>query len=230
MKALPALLSLLLLAACDQANQTAAGIIGDDVARQTSAYQRATEAGNWRAIADEPVVDCAKEPEACGKLHGMRANACLTLAMERRTSPRIACPAPDPEVNAWLDCASHDYAAALPLLAPDKRPGTATNRANALYCRAEGKTAIGGLTDAVAAEDLGARAGTALGMVWAARGAAAQGRIGAGLPGPRCDALHRADALASRGLSMGDPVANAALDALRADIAALATTIPRCAL
>jgi hypothetical protein len=225
-----ALLLLVLVVACDQANQTAAGIIGDDVARQTSAYQRATEARDWRAIADEPVVDCAREPEACGKLHGMRANACLTLAMERRASPRAACPGPDPEVNAWLDCASRDYAAALPMLGADKRSGTETNQANALYCRAEGKTAVGGLMDAAAAEELGARAGTALGMVWAARGATAQARAGAGLPGPRCDALHRAQALASRSLSMGDPVANAALDALRADIAALAPTIPRCAL
>ncbi len=230
MKALPALLSLLLLAACDQANQTAAGIIGDDVARQTSAYQRATEAGNWRAIAGEPVVDCAKEPEACGKLHGMRANACLTLAMERRTSPRAACPGPDPEVNAWLDCASRDYAAALPMLGADKRPGTQTNRANALYCRAEGKTAVGGLMDAAAAEDMGARAGTALGLVWAARGAMAQARAGAGLPGPRCDALHRAQTLAAAGAAMGDPVANATFDGIRADIAALVTSIPRCAL
>lgn len=230
MKALPALLSLLLLVSCDQANQTAAGIIGDDIARQTSAYQRATEAGNWRAIADEPVVDCAKEPEACGKLHGMRANACLTLAMERRTNPRIACPAPDAEVNAWLDCASRDYAAALPLLGADKRPGTATNQAAALYCRSEGKTAVGGLTDAAAAEDLGARAGTALGLVWAARGAAGQARAGAGQPGPRCDALHRAQALATRGSALGDPAAKAALDGVQADIAALAPTIPRCAL
>ena len=63
-----ALLLLVLVVACDQANQTAAGIIGDDVARQTSAYQRATDARDWRAIADEPVVDCAKEPGACGPM------------------------------------------------------------------------------------------------------------------------------------------------------------------
>ena len=58
----------------------------------------------------------------------------------------------------------------------------------------------------------------------------AQARAGAGLPGPRCDALHRAKTLAAAGAAMEDPVANAAFDGIRADIAALVTSIPRCAL
>jgi hypothetical protein len=230
MKSLAILLSLLVLGACDQANQLAAGAIGDQVARQTSAFQRATAAGDWRAIAAEPVVECQREPEACGKLHGMRANACLTLAMEARTDRRIACPAPGAEVNAWLDCAVRDYAAALPMLPPAQHPGTNANRANALYCRAEGKTVVGGLTDAGAAEQVGTQSGDALGLLWAARGAMLQARAGAGAPATRCAALGRANTLAARGVTMGNPTANAGFDGVRADIAALRPTIAGCSL
>lgn len=230
MKALVALLSVSLLVGCDQANQLAAGAIGDDIARQTSAFQRAAEARNWRAIADEPVVDCAKEPAACGKLHGMRANACLTLAMDQRTSPRAACPGADAAVTTWLDCAEREYATAMPLLEAEKRPGAAADRANALYCRAEGKTVVGGLMDAQTAEQAGTQSGTPIGLLWAARGAVLQARSGVGQAATRCTALRRAGDLTRRGAGMGNPVANAGFDGVRADIAALQSSIPGCSL
>jgi hypothetical protein len=218
--------ALLLLAGCDQANQVAAGVIGDDIARQTSAFQRATAAGDLRAVADEPVVDCKAEPEACGKLHGMRANACLTLAMNARTSPLAACPPSGAEVARWLDCADADYAAALPMLAPAARPGAQANRANALYCRAEGRTVGMGQADAAAAEQAGSQAGEAVGLLWAARGAVFQARSGAS--GDRCAALRRASALATRGSGLGNAATTPGFTALRADINVLRPTIPGC--
>lgn len=221
-------LAALSLTACEQANPIAARVIGDDVARQTAAFQGATEAKNWRAIADEPVVDCTAEPDACGKLHGMRANACLILAMDARTNPRATCPGASADVSRWLDCADREYAAALPMLAASVRGGAAANRANALYCKAEARTVATGQSDAAAAEQAGTQAATPTGLLWAARGAMFQARRGAS--GDRCGALRRAAALAGQGAGAGDPTTAAAFTALRADIDGLRPSIPSCAI
>ena len=230
MKALFLLLPLTLLATCDDVNRTTAKVIGDGVAAQTSAFQKATDARDWRSIANATVIDCTAEPEACGKLHGMRANACLILAMDQRTNPRAACPAPTAEVTEWLDCADREYAAAAPMLAADKRGGAAANRANALYCKAESKTVVGGQAEAMGAEQTGTQAGDAIGLLWAARGAVFQARAGAGTPATRCDALRRAQALATRGAALGNPTIAAAYTGVRGDIGALRPSIPGCTL
>lgn len=230
MKALTILLSLAFLASCDKANEISAGVIGDDIARQTSAFQRATQARDWTAIANEPVVDCAKEPVACGRLHAMHGDACLNLAMAARSNPIIACPPPEPAVTARLTCADRDFSAAAGLLSGAERAGAKAGRANALFCRAEGLSTVAGVPAAAEAEREGGEAGSPAGLLWAARSAAYQAQANAGSATQRCGALRRANDLVRRGGAMGDAVTRPGYDAMRAEIARMRASIPSCTL
>lgn len=230
MKALLILLPLILLAGCDKANEVAAGVIGDDIPRQSAKFQAATAARDWRAIAAEPVVPCAKEQEACGRLHAMHADACLNLAMAARTSTFLSCPSPEGEVPAWLACADRDFRAASGLLPTAERAGALAGRSNALFCRAEAMQTSAGVAVVTEAERDGSAAGSANGLLWAARSAAYQARNGAGSPDARCRSLRRARDLAARGAGMGDATMRAGYDGLRAEIADLRRTLPSCTL
>lgn len=230
MRAFLILLPLVLLASCDKANEVAAGAIGDDVARQTSVFQRATQERNWSAIANEPVTDCAKEPTACGRLHAMHGDACLNLAMAARTNTIIACPPPTGEVTARLTCADRDFATANRLLSGSERAGALAGRANALYCRAEGVATVAGVPVAAEAERDGTAANTAVGLLWAARGAAYQAQAAAGTPQARCGALRRALDLVGRGSALGDATMTGAFNGLRTEITGMRRSIPSCTL
>src|SRR4051794_3602640 len=146
------LLAALLPIGCDQAGRTTAAVIGDQVARQSADFQSWQQDGRWREIANTTVVDCQSEPLACGRLHGMRANACLNLAMQARSTTRAACPPANAESRAWLDCAATEYAVATPLLEAEARSGAMANQSAALYCAAESKSVATGLPDARQAE------------------------------------------------------------------------------
>ncbi len=218
-----ALLALLSLAGCNDAGKVVADVTGDKIPSQMTAYQGWTKDRNWKAIADSQVVDCRQDSAACGKLHGMRADACLQLAMDARTNKRIACPGTSGEVSAWLSCADTEYAQADPL------PGALANRANALYCKAELQTSAAGQSDAVQAERIGASAGNASGLLWAGRGALFQARPSAGDAAARCSAAKRAQEIATKGKRMADVTTTAAFDQLASDTRAVRQKIPGCA-
>jgi len=197
MKLSTLLLATLLPIGCDQAGRMTAAVTGDLVAKQVAEFQAQQRDGRLRDIANATVVDCRSEPVACGKLHGMRANACLTLAMQSRSTTLAACPPASAEVRAWLDCAASEYAAAEPMLATDSRPGALANRSAALYCAAEANTVAAGLDDAREAEAAGTRAATPAGRLWAGRAALFQARAEAGSDPQRCAAAGRAETLAA---------------------------------
>jgi len=224
------LLPIALLVGCDKVNEVSAGVRGDEIARQTSAFQRATQERNWRAIADEQVADCAKEPTACGRLHAMHGDACLNLAMAARSSTMIACPPPTGEVTAHLSCADRDFSAASRLLSGTERAGALGARANALYCRAEGVATVAGLPMAAEAEREGTGANTPVGLLWGARGAAYQAQAAAGSAQARCEALRRALALVNRGAAIGDAGTRTAYNGLRTEIDGARRSIPSCTL
>lgn len=171
----------------------------------------------WRTadpatIAAEPVA-CSPGHPACGRLHAMRAEACLGRALAAR-APGAACPGPG-QVAA-LDCAGASYAAAVAVQAS---PPLQAGLAQALLCRAEfdaPKAAAGRAAQAAVAARLAPNA--AFYGAWAALIAA---RPGAGTNTERCVAARRA---ATLGHAAGPP----ARDRLLADAAAQLGTIPGC--
>jgi hypothetical protein len=80
---------------------------------QLERWQKQREAGALAAIADEPVVrDCAPgKGEACQRLHLIRAEACLSLALADR-APGAACPGAGAREAGLLSCAASSAQAA----------------------------------------------------------------------------------------------------------------------
>ena len=91
-------LALVALAACSALDAPVA---------QLERWQKQRAAGALAAIADEPVVrDCAPGTgEACQRLHLIRAEACLSLALAGRTEG-AACPGSSAREAGLLSCAA----------------------------------------------------------------------------------------------------------------------------
>lgn len=207
-------LPLLALAACD---------LLDAPVAQLDRFEQARREGRLAAIAEEPVpAGCTGE--ACARLHAIRAEACLALALADR-APGAACPGPSEEVRARLDCAAAGYAAAGP--APAFRAG----RAQALLCRAELAAPDEAAALARTARSAAEPAGDARLALLAGRAALLEAR------GGDCDAGRAAGRLAAGGLTHApdavlthapDGAMRAALARLAADAAARRATIPGC--
>lgn len=185
----------LLLAGC----APLAGVIDPPVA-QLARWQHAAPA----EIAAEPVA-CPAGHEACPRLHLLRAEACLSLAMAAR-APGAACPA----LRDHLPCAAESYAAAR-ALTPD--PKLATGEAQARLCLAELSAPAEGAQEAARAAGAAASANAPL---LGARAALLAARPGAAPDARRC--------AAARG---GLPLAPAG-SREAADLARRIATIPNC--
>jgi hypothetical protein len=199
-------LPLLALAACD---------LLDAPVAQLDRFEQARREGRLAAIAEEPVPPgCTGE--ACPRLHAIRAEACLALALADR-APGAACPGPSEAARRQLDCAAAGYAAAGP--APAFRAG----RAQALLCRAELAAPDEALGLARAARSAAEPAADARLALLAGRAALLEAR------GGDCGAARDAGRLAAGGLTHApDGAMRAALARLAADAAARRATIPGC--
>ena len=190
------ILPILVLAGCAP---LAAAI--DPPIAQLARWQRSPPA----TIAAEPVA-CSEGHEACPRLHLLRAEACMGLAMAAR-APGAACPA----LRDHLPCAAQSYAAAR-ALAPE--PRLAAGEAQARLCLAElsGPTE-GALEAARAAPAISAAEGWG---IFGARAALIAARPGAGTDPRRCRS-------AQSGLRLAPAGSREA-----ADLAARIATIPNC--
>lgn len=218
----------LLAGACQQVGR----MVDPDVA-QLERYQAARSEGRLRAIADEPVVaSCTPDRPACGRLHAIRAEACLALAMADR-APGAACPAASSAARDDLGCAAESYAAAMAATAGGftaaDQLAHRRGRVQALYCRAELDTVARGvpfarealtLSGPLPAVDRGTFGGSA---------ALFLARPGAGSDAQRCENAREAARRAREGLAAAQaPDDRAALTRLASDAEARRLTIPGC--
>lgn len=195
MRAAPLLLA---LAGC-----AAVATVADPPLAQLDRWRGAAPA----AIAAEPVVaPCPRDNPACARLHALRAEACMGLAMGAR-APGAACPGSP----AHLACAAEGYAAAR---AMRDAPALAAGEAQARLCLAELSAPAAGA--AIAAQALAASraAPPDRAPALAARAALILARPGAAPDAARC-------AAAREGLRHATP-----RDA--ADLRARIATIPGC--
>lgn len=212
-------LMLLTLAACSMIDAPIA---------QLERWQKRQAAGELAAIAAEPVVaECAPgKGEACSRLHLMRADACLGLAMAER-APGAACPGAGAREAGLLSCAASAAQAAEQaageVLLPARRL-----RAQARLCAIEN---LPPAMAASAARDLiteSAPITDAEGALLRGRAALAAARPSAGPEPARCAAAREAAAEARRGLALQP--ADPALQRLAADAALRAARITDCRL
>ena len=198
-----------LLAGC-----TLAADLADPPLAQLARWRDADRA----TIAAQPVVTpCPADNPACPRLHALRAEACLSLALEAR-APGAACPGPAQAPQ--LDCAAEGYGAALAAGAEGAAVLQA-GLAQALLCRAEldpHAIAAPRAARAAAAARQAPSPRDALYGAWAALIAA---RPGAGSDPARCRAAREAMTLAHRA---GPPMQ----DRLLADAAMQLHQIPGC--
>lgn len=219
----------LLLAGCQQVGR----VLDPDVA-QLERFDAARKEGRLRDIANEPVVSsCTPEKQACGRLHAIRAEACLGLAMADRASG-VACPAATSQARDDLACAATEYAAAMRATASGfsaaDQLAHRQGRAQALYCRAELDTVASGVPfareAAQVAEGLPPPRRQAIG------GSAALflARPGAGADAVRCERAREAARLAREGLAANPGAEDRALlSRLTSDAEARRASIPGCA-
>ncbi|WP_144185628.1 hypothetical protein [Elioraea rosea] len=222
------LAAVVLLAGCQQVGR----VLDPDVA-QLERYDAARKEGRLRDIANEPVAaSCTAEKQACGRLHAIRAEACLSLALADRAAG-AACPAASPSRRADLDCAASEYAAAMASTAsgftPADQGAHRLGRAQALYCRAELDTVASGVP--FARESAQVAAGLPPPKREAIGGSAALflARPGAGADAVRCERAREAGRLATAGLAANpDAEDRALLSRLASDAATRRASIPGC--
>ncbi len=191
--------AILLLAGC----APLASVIDPPIA-QLDRWQHATPA----EIAAEP-VDCPAGHDACPRLHTLRAEACMSLAMASR-APGAACPA----LVDHLPCAADSYAAAR-ALAPD--PKLAAGEAQARLCLAEfAATPAEAAREAARAASAATAAPPDRAPILGARAALIAARPGAGTESQRC-------AAARAGLRLAPAGSREA-----ADLARRLATLPSC--
>ncbi|MDB5412829.1 MAG: hypothetical protein JWR10_1164 [Rubritepida sp.] len=187
--------AILVLAGC-----TPLAAVVDPPLAQLSRWESAGPA----EIAAEP-VSCSPGHAACPRLHMLRAEACMSIAMASR-APGAACPA----LRGNLPCAADSYAAARALT---PNPAFAAGEAQARLCLAE----LLPPAEAVREAALAASAAMAAGApILAARAALIAARPGAGTEPQRC-------AAAQAGLRLAPAGSREA-----ADIALRIATIPDC--
>jgi len=175
-----------LLAGC-----TLAADLVDPPLAQLARWREADRA----AIAAQPVVSpCPTANPACRRLHAMRAEACLSLALEAR-APGAACPGPAQATR--LDCAAEGYAAALATGAEGASVLQA-GLAQSLLCRAELDPPALAASRATRAADAARQAPPPRDALYGAWAALIAARPGAGADPARCRAAREALALARR--------------------------------
>lgn len=173
---------------------------------------------NRATIAAQPVVSpCPATNPACPRLHALRAEACLSLALEAR-APGAACPGAAQAPH--LDCAAEHYAAAVTAGAEGKVVLQA-GLAQSLLCRAELDPPAIAATRAVRAAVAARQALPPRDALYGAWAALIAARPGAGTDPARCHAAREAMALARRATP---PMQ----DRLLADAATQLRQIPGC--
>lgn len=219
--------ALLLVAGCQQVGR----VVDPDVA-QLERYQAARSEGRLRDIADEPVVACTPDRPACGRLHAIRAEACLALAMGDRAAGAV-CPAASSAARDDLTCAAQAYAAAMTatgagFTAADQLAHR-RGRVQALYCRAELDTPARGAGFAREALTLSGPLPQPEREIFAGSAALFLARPGVGSDAQRCENARDAARRARAGLAAaGAPDDHALLTRLAADAEARQRTIPGC--
>jgi hypothetical protein len=228
MRAAIAAAALLLFTGCQQIGR----VIDPDVA-QLDRYQTARSEGRLRAIADEPVVSsCTPDKPACGRLHAIRAEACLTLAMADRASG-VACPAASSAARDDLTCAAEAYAAAMAAtgagFSASDQLAHRRGRVQALYCRAELDTVARGVAFAREALQLSGPLPPPDRDTLGGSAALFLARPGAGTDTVRCEQAREALRRAREGLAAAQaPDDRALLTRLASDAEARRSTIPGC--
>lgn len=218
----------LLAGACQQLGR----MVDPDVA-QLERYQTARAEGQLRAIADEPVVaSCAPDRPACGRLHAIRAEACLTLAMADR-APGAVCPAASSAARDDLACAAEAYAAAMAATAAGFTAADEVahrrGRVQALYCRAEFDTVARGVPFAREAFTLSGPLPVTERATLGGSAALFLARPGAGSDATRCENAREAARRAREGLAAAQaPDDRAALTRLASDAEVRRLSIPGC--
>ena len=203
-------LMLLTLAACSMIDAPIA---------QLERWQKRQTAGELAAIAAEPVVaECTPgKGEACSRLHLMRADACLGLAMAER-APGAACPGAGAREAGLLSCAASAAQAA------EQAAGEVLLPARKLRVQAR-LCAIENLPPALAPP---APLADAEGALLRGRAALAAARPSAGPETARCAAARQAAAEARRGLALQP--ADPALQRLATDAGLRSARITDCRL
>jgi hypothetical protein len=214
MKALAALAAaVLLLIGCQQV-----GRMADPDVAQLERYQAARSEGRLRAIVDDPVIaSCTPDRPACGRLHAIRAEACLSLAMADRAAGAV-CPAASSAARDDLACAADAYAQAM-----------AATGARFSTCRAELDTPTRGAGFAREALTLSGPLPPPDRDTFGGSAALFLARPGAGADAQRCEAAREAARRARAGLAATQaPEDRALLTRLAADAEARRLTIPGC--
>lgn len=228
MRAALALAAAVLLAAgCQQV-----GRVADPDVAQLERYQAARSEGRLRAIADEPVVACTPDRPACGRLHAIRAEACLGLAMADRAAG-AACPAASSAARDDLACAADAYAQAMAAtgagFSAADQLAHRRGRVQALYCRAELDTPARGAAFARDALTLSGPLPPPERDTLGGSAALFLARPGAGADAQRCENAREAARRARAGLAAAQaPEDTALLTRLAADAEARRRTIPGC--
>lgn len=223
MRVVQAILLLLIVSACS--------MVAPEIA-QLENYNAALKEGRLRDIANTPVVaSCTAEKEPCGRLHAIRGQACLDLAMADRSRGAV-CPGASPAVTSDLACADDGFAkatASASAFSVTDQQKHRQNRAQVLYCRAEQASVADGATFAREALQL-ARSLPPPGRDTIGGSAALFLSIeGAGSDPARCDAVREAATRARQGLA-ANPRADdrTLLSRLAADAERQRRSIPGC--
>ncbi len=229
MRALAALAAaLLLLGGCQQVGR----VVDPDVA-QLERFQAARGEGRLRDIADEPVVaSCTPDRPACGRLHAIRAEACLALAMADR-APGAVCPAASSAARDDLGCAADAYAQAMAAtgagFSAADRLAHRRGSVQALYCRAELDPPARGAAFAQRALELSGGLPPPERDTLGGSAALFLARPGAGPDAARCEQALEAARRAREGLGVAQAGDDRALRTrLAADAEARRLSIPGC--
>lgn len=219
--------AMLLLGGCQQV-----GRLADPDVAQLERYQAARSEGRLQEIADEPVVACTLDRPACGRLHAIRAEACLGLAMADRAAG-ATCPAASSAARDDLACAADAYAQAMAatgagFTAADQLAHR-RGRVQALYCRAELDTPSRGAAFAREALTLSGPLPPPERDTLGGSAALFLARPGTGADAQRCEHAREAAGRARAGLAVAQaPQDRALLTRLAADAEARRLTIPGC--
>lgn len=169
---------------------------------QLERWQKQRAVGALAAIAEEPVVrECAPGTgAACQRLHLMRAEACLAVALQNR-APGAACPGATAREAALLACAA-SAAQAAEQAAGEALPAARRMRGQARLCAIEN---LPPAMAAPAARELITESAPLLdaeGALLRGRAALVATRPSAGSEAARCAAARAALAEARRGLHL----------------------------
>lgn len=193
---------------------------------QLERWQKQHAQQDFMAIAAEPVVAACSPGtgEACARLHGLKAEACLALAFAAR-APGLACPAPGAREAGLLACAA-DAAQAAEKAAGEIQPAWRMIRGQARLCAIENLPPAMAAPEALSLVQELSPLQDDHGALLRGRAALVAARPGAGSNAARCAAARGAQAEASQGLTLQPN--HPALRRLRDDATARAARIANC--